>query len=135
MDWDSRMNQNQSPDYDLSGRFPIDEDGWQVVDLNRMLYPGGPHALRVHAPGLPAFHFGWRFSTSTPGPNDNRIVASHIGAKLGGSPLPPVTFTPAVLVRIQERLRIYAMLHPLPLFGEKITGVDFVAEDPMVEVF
>ncbi|WP_332684575.1 hypothetical protein [Bosea sp. (in: a-proteobacteria)] len=129
------MTQGQAPEYDRSGRFPVDEDGWQIVDLGRMLYPGGPHALRVHAPGLPAFHLGWRFSASSPAAGDNRVVISHIGAKLGGSALPPVRFTPAILARVQERLRIYVMIHPEALFGERITGVDFVAEDPMVEIF
>lgn len=129
------MTQAQQPDYDRSGRFAIDDDGWQVVDLGRMLYPGGPHALRVYSPDYPPFHAGWRFASLNPSAEDNRVVISHIGAKLGGSSLPPVRFSPAMLARVQERLRAYVMIHPDGLFGERITGVDFTADDPLVEIF
>ena len=128
------MSQNPAPDYDRSGQFPIDEDGWQVARLGRMLYPGGPHGLRIIAPGYPPFHAGWRYAQASGGP-DNRIVISHIGAQPGRSKLPPVHFTPVMLVRVQERLRLYLMLHAERLFRQHITGVDFVAEDAQVEIF
>ena len=78
------MLQTRYTDYDRSGRFAIEDDGWQVIDVGRMLYPGGPHALRVHSPDQPPFHVGWRFASLTPIGDDNRVIISHIGAKLGG---------------------------------------------------
>ncbi|WP_332699548.1 hypothetical protein [Bosea sp. (in: a-proteobacteria)] len=123
----------QALDYDRSGRFPIDEDGWQVVDLWQDLYPGGPWALRVHAPEYPTFHAGWRFTGGDGTRRDDRVVISHIGAWLATSNLPSVNFNPAMLERVRARLRVYAMEHAVSLFGRPITGIDFVARDPQVE--
>lgn len=125
----------QAPDYDRSGRFPIDENGWQVIDLWRDLYAGGPWALRILAPEYPTFHAGWRFAETTDGAPESRVVISHIGARLTASDFPEVGFAPAAVDRIQERLRIYAMRNAVPLFGRPITGVDFVADDLRIEIF
>lgn len=122
-------------DYDRSGRFAIEADGWQIIDLGRMLYPGGPHALGVVTPDHPPFHVGWRFASLNATGEDNRVIISHIGAKLGGSSLPAMHFPPAVLTSLQDRLRAYAMRHAECLFGETITGADFTTDDPRAEIF
>ncbi|MCP4559444.1 MAG: hypothetical protein GY837_02880 [Bosea sp.] len=129
------MNQNQAPDYDRSGRFPIDEGGWQVINLERDLYPGGPWALRVLAPGFPVFHCGYSYVGERDAQGRRRVVMSHLGGRLAASEYGRVTFTAAMLKRIQDHLRAYAMLHAGQLFGKPILGVDFVAEDRRVEIF
>lgn len=112
-----------------------DGRNWRIIRVGRMLYPGGPHALRAEVPGLPAFHVGWRFSTLDNGPAESGIVISHIGGKLGGSREVPVRFSEQVLASIKAGIRDYAIAHSEELFGETVNCVVFVDEDPMVEIF
>lgn len=126
---------DQAPDYDRSDRFPIDEDGWQVVNLRRDLYPGGPWALRVHTPEHPVFHGGWRYGDERDERGLRPVVISHLGGRLSASEYPRVLFTAAVLRRVEGRLRVYAMRYAEQIFGKPIAGIAFVPEDRRVEIF
>jgi hypothetical protein len=40
------------PRYDHSGKWPIDEDGWQITEGGSTLFPGGPYAYKVITPSI-----------------------------------------------------------------------------------
>ncbi len=128
-----------TPEYDMTLRYPIDAGGWQVVSLQRDLYPGGPNAIRVFAPGYPVFHAGCRMTRKTNPENGvvtSVLIVSHIGGRLSGPEKHGrIVFPLETIQAIQERLRSYFSEHGDPHYGNRFIEITFVDEDRVVDIF
>lgn len=121
------------PDYDRSGRWPVTRDGWQVIDIGRALFPGGPRACRVVSPEA-SFYFGLTYKPglTEPGPQTAEITNfGRASLRTARSALDPATANIAY-----ERVSAYLLEYWQVFSPEPITRVVFASGDgKAVEIF
>lgn len=129
----SSMAQSGDPDYDRSGRWPVTPDGWQVIDIGRALFPGGPRACRVVGPGV-AFYFGltYRPGVAEPAPQTAEITSfGRASLRSARSVLDAATANAAY-----ERVSAYLLENWRIFSPQPITRVVFASGDgKAVEIF
>lgn len=115
----------------------IDDHGWQVTDMARDLYPGGPCALHVTSPDYPDFYTGWRHGYIPDLDRDigRYLIISHIGGRCSGIQKSRRLFSQQDLSIIQQRLFSYARQHWQAVTGKTVAYVEFRDEDMQVEIF
>jgi hypothetical protein len=129
----SSAAQSGEPGYDTSGKWPITGDGWQVIDLGRALFPGGPRACRVVAPHV-SFYFGvtYKPGVAARGPQTAEITNfGRASLRTARSALDPTMLNAAY-----EHVSAYLLEYWQLFWVDPITRVIFVAGDgKAVEIF
>ncbi|WP_293372770.1 hypothetical protein [Nevskia sp.] len=115
-------------DQDFLADWPVTPDGWQVVDLGRSLFPGGPGACRVASPnGI--FYFGLSFDP----PVEPRSVITAVVTSFGRSsiqlPYHSVLNISAVLNAAQMHVQDYLSSYPKLFYYTAFHRIEFRSGD------
>ncbi len=107
--------------------------GWQVVPLERSLFPGGPFGFRVNHPhGI--FFFGMHFEPMQGEPC--RAVVTDFGRSSARGPFTYVLTTADVMATAQQNVRAYLLAHPARFHDWRFDSVEFRhGFAQMVEIF
>ena len=75
------------PNQDYLPGWPVTPDGWQLIDLGKSLFPGGPWAYQIRSP-IGQFFCGVSFRRCNASDDDEIAVVTNLGRS---RILPPAT--------------------------------------------
>lgn len=120
-------------EYDHSGRWPWTPDGWQIVPIDRYLFPGGPLGFRVNSPE-DSFYFGMHFEPLQGEPC--RAVVTDFGRSSARGRFDYVLTSPDRMSTAQLNVREYLLAFAKHFHDWRFDAVEFrLGSAQLVDIF
>jgi len=112
------------PQYDPSGKSPVDANGCQIIDLGRTLFPEGPSGYRAVTPSH-EFYFGLHEDPAEKYDGPQVMIVSYFGLKTPKTRDGYVLKTADEIFAAKRLVEAYILAHPRLFSDRPIRMVKF----------